>query len=89
MNLERNLESTLHYLQACLLTTIIEKIPHAVMVTDYQHTIIYVNAAYEYLTGFKRQDVLGKTPRVNLSSVSLTVVFWLSTRSAPPTPLGT
>lgn len=67
MNLERNLESTLHYLQACLLTTIIEKIPHAVMVTDYQHTIIYVNAAYEYLTGFKRQDVLGKTPRVNQS----------------------
>ncbi|NLW04633.1 MAG: EAL domain-containing protein [Pseudomonadaceae bacterium] len=57
----------MQYLQACLLTAIVEKIPHAVIVTDHAHNIIYVNPAYEYLTGLSKQEVLGKTPRINQS----------------------
>ena len=57
----------MQHLETGLLTAIIEKIPHAVMVTDCQQHIVYVNAAYEHLTGISRQDALGKTPRINQS----------------------
>ena len=67
MGLERTLEIALQYLQACLLTAIVEKIPHAVVVTDHEQNIIYVNPAYEYLTGISKQEALGKTPRINKS----------------------
>src|SRR5690554_7506245 len=46
---------------------IVEKIPHAVVVTDQQQTIVYVNSAYENLTGISKEQALGKTPRINQS----------------------
>ena len=57
----------MQYLQPCLLTAIVENIPYAIVVTDCQQKIIYVNPAYEYLTGISKQDALGNTPRINQS----------------------
>ena len=42
----------------------IEQSGEAIMITDPQGTILYVNPAFVSCTGFSREDVLGKTPRV-------------------------
>lgn len=34
----------------------------SVMITDANNTILYVNEAFENLTGYKRTDVIGQTP---------------------------
>lgn len=57
----------MQHLEAALLIAIVEKIPHAVVVTDQQQTIVYVNSAYENLTGISKEQALGKTPRINQS----------------------
>lgn len=57
----------MQHLPACLLTAIAEKVPHALVVTDHQQTIVYVNPAYESLTGISKEQALGKTPRINQS----------------------
>lgn len=57
----------MQHLDAGLLMAIVEKVPYAVMVTDHQQNIIYVNSAYESLTGISKEQALGKTPRINQS----------------------
>jgi PAS domain S-box-containing protein len=37
---------------------------HAIYVTDVDGTITYVNESFEDLTGYRSQEVVGKTPRV-------------------------
>lgn len=37
------------------------EVREAIMVTDSQHHIVRVNQAFEHVTGYKEQDVLGKT----------------------------
>lgn len=40
-----------------------DALPDAVVVTDAQHLIRYVNPAFERLTGWRRDDVEGRNPR--------------------------
>ena len=37
---------------------------NAVIITDRQANIVWVNAAFELLTGYRSQDVVGQTPRL-------------------------
>ncbi len=54
----------LHVLEAA-----IEQAGEAIVVTDVQGTIQYVNPAFERITGYSRTEVLGKNPRILKSGV--------------------
>jgi PAS domain S-box-containing protein len=47
-----------------LLTTAIEQANEAILITDPAGIIQYVNPAFEIITGYSRQEVLGKNPRI-------------------------
>ncbi len=51
------------------LVTPIEQMPDAVVMTDAAGTIEYVNAAFERITGYSRDEVLGLNPRILKSGV--------------------
>ncbi|MBN2704401.1 MAG: PAS domain S-box protein [Pontiellaceae bacterium] len=46
------------------LSTAIEQSPEAIVITDLEGTILYINPAFEKTTGYLEKEVLGKTPRV-------------------------
>ncbi len=46
------------------LAVAIEQAGETVMITDADGTIEYVNAAFERITGYSREDVLGENPRL-------------------------
>jgi two-component system cell cycle sensor histidine kinase/response regulator CckA len=50
------------------LSRAVEQSADTVMVTDREGTIEYVNPAFEALTGYSRQEIIGKTPRILKSS---------------------
>jgi two-component system, cell cycle sensor histidine kinase and response regulator CckA len=47
-----------------LLAAAVEQAGEAVLVTDAQGVIQYVNPAFEEITGYSREDALGQTPRM-------------------------
>jgi PAS domain S-box-containing protein len=57
---------TRHRLQQLnsLLIEALESARDGIMITDLQGTIQHVNRALERLTGYKREDLLGQTPRI-------------------------
>jgi PAS domain S-box-containing protein len=46
------------------LSTAIEQIAEAVMITDTDGTILYVNPAFEQVSGYTRGDAIGRNPRI-------------------------
>jgi PAS domain S-box-containing protein len=46
------------------LSTAIEQIAEAVMITDTDGTILYVNPAFEQVSGYSRGEAIGRTPRI-------------------------
>jgi PAS domain S-box-containing protein len=46
------------------LSTAVEQAAEAVMLTDIHGSIQYVNPAFEHITGFTREDALGRTPEI-------------------------
>lgn len=46
------------------LARVVEQTAEAVIVTDAEGRIVYVNPAFEHLTGYHRDEVLGENPRV-------------------------
>jgi PAS domain S-box-containing protein len=46
------------------LSSAVEQTADAVFITDSEGIISYVNPAFEAITGFTREDALGKTPRI-------------------------
>lgn len=47
-----------------LLSSAVEQTADAVFITDAAGTITYVNPAFESVTGFTREDALGRNPRI-------------------------
>lgn len=45
-----------------ILSNVVERIADAVFITDVDGTIVYVNPAFERLTGFAREEALGRRP---------------------------
>jgi PAS domain S-box-containing protein len=46
------------------LSTVVEQMAESVVITDSQGQILYVNPAFEQLTGYNRAEVLGRNPRL-------------------------
>lgn len=46
------------------LSTVIKQSPDAVIMTDIDGAILYVNPAFEKMTGYGREEVLGQNPRL-------------------------
>jgi PAS domain S-box-containing protein len=46
------------------LSTAVEQSPDSVLITDTAGTILYVNPAFERVTGYSRAEALGRTPRL-------------------------
>lgn len=64
-----NLHSSQRYRQAAeeslrKLSRAVEQSADTVMITDLRGFIEYVNPSFETLTGYSRQEVIGKTPRI-------------------------
>jgi PAS domain S-box-containing protein len=57
------------------LSAALEQAAEAVMITDTQGTILYVNPAFERITGYSRADVVGRNPRI-LKSGEQDVAFY-------------
>lgn len=55
----------MQHLKVGLLTALVEKISHGVLVADHEQKIVYVNPAYEYLTGINKQEILGRIPHLH------------------------
>lgn len=53
----------------------IQQIADSVMITDLDGKIEYVNSAFEHMTGYCQEDVIGKTPRI-LKSDKQSDVFY-------------
>lgn len=47
-----------------LLSQAVEQTADSIVITDCQGTIQYVNPAFEAVTGYRREEALGKTPRI-------------------------
>ncbi len=46
------------------LTIAIEQTVDSVVITDTQGTVVYVNPAFEKVSGYKREEILGQNPRL-------------------------
>jgi len=42
----------------------VEQAAEAILITDVQGKIVYVNPAFEHFTGFSRREAIGETPRI-------------------------
>lgn len=52
-----------------VLQAVLDQLAESVLITDAEGRILYVNAAFEALTGYGREEVLGKNPRILKSGV--------------------
>jgi diguanylate cyclase (GGDEF)-like protein/PAS domain S-box-containing protein len=59
-----------------LFSAAIENVTDAVEITDSEARYLYVNSAFERVTGYTRQEVLGKTPAALLRSGKHDEVFY-------------
>ena len=69
------------------LSRAIEQSPAAVIVTDLDANILYVNPRFTLITGYSSDDVLGKNPRLLQSGQTATSVFgdmWFTLRQKRP-----
>ncbi|HLC03426.1 MAG TPA: GAF domain-containing protein [Anaerolineales bacterium] len=57
------------------LDAILTSVGDAVLVTDAEGTIEYVNPAWERLTGYQAEEALGKTPRISKSGEQDVAVY--------------
>ena len=46
------------------LSSAIEKVADSIFITDTNGVIEYINSAFEVVTGYRREEVMGKTPRI-------------------------
>ncbi|MCG8620195.1 MAG: PAS domain S-box protein [Desulfobacterales bacterium] len=70
-----------------LLLTAIEQSPETILITDADGTIQYANSAFETLTGFRRQTLIGQNPRILQSGKHSTAFYrglWETISSGKP-----
>lgn len=53
----------------------IEKSSDAILLTDPDGTIVYVNPAFENIFGYSKEEAIGKTPRIIKSGISSTEYY--------------
>ena len=68
-NLQANINSGNLVQTTHLLLKVFENIAEGIMVTDAKMQILFVNHAFEVVTGFKREEVVGKGPQVLQSGI--------------------
>ncbi|MCB1051163.1 MAG: PAS domain S-box protein [Acidobacteria bacterium] len=61
--------------EAQLLHTAIDQVNDKVIITDEQGRIVYVNRAFLHFTGFRKEEILGETPRIMNSGVHSPQIF--------------
>lgn len=66
-------ERTLRSLR--LLSTSVEQSPAAILLTDPEGRIIYVNPKFERLTGYEKEEVYGENPRIFKSGTTSASVY--------------
>lgn len=58
-----------------ILSTAIEQSSVVILITDIEGNIIYVNSAFEKITGYSRDDAMGKTPRILKSGLTSPEIY--------------
>ena len=66
---ERNIEAMAAASQISLQTTALETAADAILITDVRGVILWVNPAFTTLTGYAREEAIGRTPRILKSGV--------------------
>jgi PAS domain S-box-containing protein len=61
---EKNIELTAAVNQLGLQTTALETAADAILITDRQGTILWVNPAFTTMTGYSSEEAVGQTPRI-------------------------
>lgn len=51
------------FLPPMVLQAVLEQLAESVLITDASGHILYANQAFERLTGYRREEVLGLNPR--------------------------
>ena len=69
------------------LTTAVEQVAESVVITDVDARITYVNPAFERVTGYKREEVIGRNPRFLKSGqhgVGFYLAMWAALSNGTP-----
>jgi PAS domain S-box-containing protein len=69
------------------LATAVEQVAESVMIADLESRITYVNPAFERVSGYTRDDVLGQNPRIlssGMQSRSFYEAMWAALTSGTP-----
>ena len=64
-----------------LIAKIFENVSEGIMITDKDKKIMSVNAAFEFVTGYTREEVIGRSPSIlqsGIHDVSFYVDMWKS-----------
>lgn len=70
-SINKNLAKTLDYQSATtLLNLVFNEHPNAVVLTDVNEKIVYINDRALEITGYKEHEVIGKTPRIFSSGLT-------------------
>lgn len=57
------------------LANVVEQVPESVLIADLDARILYVNAAFERVTGYPRHEILGQNPRILNSGVQPPAIY--------------
>lgn len=68
-------EATSEQLPPYLMNVLFENVKEGVMITNVAGDILAVNAAFEFVTGYTRNEVLGKNPKILQSGVHTKVFY--------------
>ena len=71
-----------------LLAAALEEAPNAVVLTDPQGAILWVNPAFSQMTGYSAEEAIGKDPRLWRPTSRMPRSMWPCGRPSPQEPSG-